>query len=93
MLFTKFTYLSYGSINYKRDVNFVNNVTITLLGEEMIKIKVVCHDEFYNFHVHDFSAEFNYCFKILFKVLKFKFLIDKTKSQEKMAKIIAVRTQ
>ena len=33
-----------------------------------------------------FSAEINYIFKILFEVLKFKFLIDKTKSQEKMAK-------
>ena len=40
-----------------------------------------------------FSAEINYCFKILFEVLKFKFLIDKTKSHEKIAKIIAVRTQ
>ncbi len=39
-----------------------------------------------------FSAEINYSLKILFEVLKFKFLIDKTNSQEKMAKIIAVRT-
>ncbi len=30
-----------------------------------------------------FSAEIVYCFKILFEVLKFKILIDKTKSQEK----------
>ena len=34
-----------------------------------------------------------YYFKILFEVLKFKFLIDKTKSQEKIAKIILARTQ
>ena len=40
-----------------------------------------------------FSIEIIYCFKILFKDLKFKFLIDKTKSQEKMTKIISVRTQ
>ena len=32
-----------------------------------------------------FSAEIIYCFKISFEVLKFKFLIDKTKSQEKIA--------
>jgi hypothetical protein len=37
-----------------------------------------------------FSAEIIYCFKISFEVLKFKFLIDKTKSLEKMAKIIGV---
>jgi hypothetical protein len=30
-----------------------------------------------------FSAEINYSFEILFEVLKFKILIDKTKSQEK----------
>ena len=40
-----------------------------------------------------FLAEINYSFKILFEVLKFKILIDKTKSQEKKAKIIAARTQ
>ena len=40
-----------------------------------------------------FSAEIIYYFKILFEILKFKFLIDKTKSQEKTAKIIAERTQ
>ena len=40
-----------------------------------------------------FSVEIIYYFKILFKDLKFKVLIDKIKSQEKMTKIIAVRTQ
>ena len=33
-----------------------------------------------------FSTEIIYFFKILFEVLKFKFLIDKTKSQEKWLK-------
>ena len=41
----------------ERDVNFVNNVTTTLSDEKMIKIKVVDLNKFYNFYVHDFSAE------------------------------------
>ncbi len=53
-LFIKFTYISFGFINYKRDVNFMNNITITLSDKEMTKIKIVCLDEFYNFYVHDF---------------------------------------
>lgn len=40
----------------KRDVNFVNNITTTLSDEEMIKIKVVDLDDFYNFYVHDFFS-------------------------------------
>ena len=55
----------------------------------MTKIKVIDLDELYNFVVDDFSTKVIYCFKILFEVLKFKFLIYKTKSQGKMAKIIA----
>ena len=43
--------------NYKRDVNFVNNVTITLSDEEMIKTKVVDLDEFYNYMFMTFSPE------------------------------------
>ena len=39
---------------YERYVKFVNNITTTLLDEEMIKIKVVNLDEFYNFYVYDF---------------------------------------
>jgi hypothetical protein len=34
----------------------VNNITITLSDEEMIKIKVIDLDEFYNFYVHDFFS-------------------------------------
>ena len=39
-----------------RYVNFVNNITITLSDEEIIKIKVVCLDELYNFYVHNFFS-------------------------------------
>jgi hypothetical protein len=39
---------------YEREVNFVNNVTITLSDEQMTKIKVVDLDGFYNFVVDDF---------------------------------------
>jgi hypothetical protein len=39
---------------YERYVTSVNNVTTTLSDEEMIKIKVVDLDEFYNFLVDDF---------------------------------------
>ena len=41
---------------YERYVSFVNNVTITLSDNEMIKIKVVGLDEFYNVYVHDFLS-------------------------------------
>jgi hypothetical protein len=37
-------------------VNFVNNVTTTILDEQITKIKVVDLDEFYNFYVHDFFS-------------------------------------
>ena len=40
-------------IYIKRYVKFVNNVTITLL-DEMIKIKTVDLNLFYNFYVHEF---------------------------------------
>ena len=56
-LFTNVKYPSYCLWNYKRDVNFMNNVTTTLSDEEITKIKVVDLDKFYNFYVHDFSAE------------------------------------
>ena len=49
-LFINFTYPTI------RNVNFASNVTITLSDEEMIKIKVVDLDEFYNFYVHDFYS-------------------------------------
>jgi hypothetical protein len=51
-----FTHHSYSFINYKRDVNFVNNVTTTLSDEEMTKIKIIDLDEFYNIFVHDFFS-------------------------------------
>ena len=35
---------------------FMNNVYMTLSDEEMIKIKVVDLDKFYNFYVHDFFS-------------------------------------
>ena len=41
---------------YERYVNFVNNVIITLSNEQMIKIKVVDLDDFYNFDVDDFFS-------------------------------------
>ena len=34
----------------------MNNVITTLSDEEMIKIKVVDLDKFYNFYVHDFFS-------------------------------------
>ena len=39
-----------------RDVNFVNNVTITLSDEEITKVKVIDLDELYNFVVDDFFS-------------------------------------
>jgi predicted RNA-binding protein with RPS1 domain len=41
-------------MKHKRDINFVTNVNTTLSDEEMIKIKVIDLDEFYNFYVYDF---------------------------------------
>jgi hypothetical protein len=41
---------------YERYVNFMSNVTITLSDEEIIKIKVVDLDEFYNFYVYNFFS-------------------------------------
>ena len=38
----------------ERDVNFVNTVIITLSDEEMIKIKVVGIDHFYNIYDNEF---------------------------------------
>ena len=35
---------------------FVNNVYMTLSDEEMIKIKILDLDQFYNFYVHDFFS-------------------------------------
>ena len=82
--------------NYKRDVNFVNNVTVTLSDEKMIKIKVIDLDKFYNFYVHDFFS-WNH---LLFQndvwschFFKFKIQIYKTVSYEKMNKIIAITKQ
>ena len=39
-----------------RYVNFVNNVTIVLLDEEMTKIKVIDLDKLYNFVIDDFFS-------------------------------------
>jgi hypothetical protein len=78
--------------NYKKDKNFLNNVTITLSDEEMTKIKVVDLDKFYNFYVYDFFSWNNLVFQNDIwscHFLKFKIQIDKTQSLEKMDKIIA----
>jgi hypothetical protein len=70
--------------------------TITLSDKEMIKIKCVDLDEFYNSYIHKFfgwnhlvcqNFVWNYHF------LKFKIWIVQTKSHEKIAKIIVVKTQ
>ena len=39
----------------RRDVDFVNNVTIALSNEDTIKIKVVDLEKLYNFIVEQFS--------------------------------------
>ena len=89
----KFINLSHSLWPYERYVTFVNNVTITLLDEQIIKIKVVDLDQFYNFYVHDFfrwnhlllqNVVWSYYF------LKFKFSIVQTKPHEKMTKIKVV---
>ena len=75
---------------------FVNNIIITLSDEEMIKIKVIDLDKFYNFYVHDFFSWNHLVFQNdvwSYHFLKFKIPIDKTHSHEKIDKIIAVRTQ
>jgi hypothetical protein len=74
----------------------VSNVTTTLSGEEMTKIKVVNLDKFYNFYIHDFFSWSHLMFQNDVwnrYFLKFKIQIDKTQSHEKMDKIIAIRTQ
>jgi hypothetical protein len=74
----------------------MNNITITLSDEQMTKIKVVDLYQLYNFCVYDF---FNWNHLLLQNVvwscyfLKFKFLIDKTKSHKSLTKIIGVRIQ
>jgi hypothetical protein len=50
--------------------------TITLLDEEITKIKVVDLDQFYNFYVHNFFSENHLLFQIVVgnsHFLKFKF--------------------
>jgi len=42
------------SENYTRDLDFMNNITIALSNEEMIKIKVVYLEKLYNFVVEHF---------------------------------------
>ena len=62
----------------------------------MTKIKVIDHDEFYNFVVDDFCSRNHLLFQNLVSsshFLKFKIQIVQTKSHEKIVKIIAARTQ
>jgi hypothetical protein len=49
----------------------MNNVTITLSHEQMIKIKVIDLDEFYNFFFMTFSSEIILGFQIWFEVVIF----------------------
>jgi len=60
--------------SYERYISFVNNVTITLSDEEMIKIKIVGLDEFYNFSVHNFLSSnlVSQNFVWMYHLLKFK---------------------
>ena len=74
----------------------MNSVITIMLDKEMIKVKVVDLDEFYNFYVHDFFS-WNH---LMFQndvwscyFLKFKIHLDKTQSHERMDKTITVRTQ
>jgi hypothetical protein len=81
---------------YERYVRFMNNVSTTLLDEQMTKIKVIDLDQFYDFYVHDFFSWNHLMFQNdiwSYHFLKLKFQIDKTQSHKKMIKIIAVRTQ
>jgi hypothetical protein len=74
----------------------MNNVTTTLLDEEITKIKVVDLDKFYNFYVHDFFSWNHLVFQndvLSCHFLKFKIQINKIQSLKKIDKIIDVRTQ
>ena len=74
----------------------MNNVTTTLSDEEMIKIKVIDLDKFYNFYVHDFFGWDHLVFQNdvwSCHFLKFKTQIYETQSHEKMNKIIAITKQ
>ena len=74
----------------------MNNITTTLLDEEMIKIKVVDLDKFYHFYVDDFFSSNQLVFQNdvwSCHFLKFEIQIDKTQSHKKMDKIIVIRTQ
>ena len=63
--------------------------TTILSDEEMIKIKVIDLDKFYNLYVHDFFSRNHLVFQNDVSIcyfLKFKIQIDKTRSHEKMYK-------
>jgi hypothetical protein len=75
---------------YERYVKFVNNVLITLLDEQMTKIKVLNLDELYNFYIHDFSSWNHLLFKNIVwscHFMKFKIWTFQTKSYKKMTKM------
>ena len=68
----------------------------TLWNEEMTKIKVVDLDEFYNFYIHHLFRWNRLVFENLVRscyFMKFKIWIVQIKWNEKMNKLIAVRTQ
>jgi len=41
----------------QENINFMNNVTTTFLGEQITKIKVIDLDESYNFYVHNIFSK------------------------------------
>lgn len=49
-------HLLYGFIDRKREINFINNVAITLSDEEITKVKVIDIYELYKFVVYDFFS-------------------------------------
>ena len=71
-------------------MDFVNKVSISLLDEEMILIKVKEIDELRNFHVHEFFIWNNKVSKKFVRssyIFKFKIQTIKTKSYDKSPKI------
>jgi len=70
ILFTNLIYLSSSFTKlYERDIDFINNVIIILLNEEIDKIKVIDLEKLYNFIVENFLFELIYYFKMCFEVL------------------------
>ena len=85
----KSTCLSYSLWNYEWYMGLWTMFTNTLLNKEMIKIKVVDNDEFYNIYIYNFFSWNHLVFQNLVwscHFLKFKFWIIQILSHEKMTK-------